>query len=388
MAEQASRSAFWRNVRFLRVFWQVVFVVAVLYVLRELALNMEYGFRRQGVDLEFDFLRQRAGFDLAEGIAYSPNASFTRALQVGLANTIRVAISGIILASLLGLVIGIARLSSNWLVRNMARVYVEVFRNTPVLIQIIFWYFAVILALPLLSAEGEPGLFFLSNRGAALVWPRTREGTGPWSPWLLAGLVLAGVVWWWRTRVYDRTGQPHHRVLFGFGTFAVVAAIGWFVAGGPLQIDFPEVSGGGYIGGLRLSGEFAAILFGLVFYTAAFIAEIIRGSILAVDKGQKEAAQALGLTPLKQLRFVVLPQALRIAIPPINSQYLNLTKNSSLAAAIAFPDLASVASTIINQAGRPFQILIIVMTTYLVLSLVISVLMNLLNRTVALRGAR
>jgi len=188
--------------------------------------------------------------------------------------------------------------------------------------------------------------------------------------------------------VYDRTGQPHHRVLFGFGTFAVVAAIGWFVAGGPLQIDFPEVSGGGYIGGLRLSGEFAAILFGLVFYTAAFIAEIIRGSILAVDKGQKEAAQALGLTPLKQLRFVVLPQALRIAIPPINSQYLNLTKNSSLAAAIAFPDLASVASTIINQAGRPFQILIIVMTTYLVLSLVISVLMNLLNRTVALRGAR
>ena len=381
-----TRPPFWRNVRVLRVLGQVVFVLAVAFVLRELYLNMKFGFQRQGIALDFEFLRQRAGFDLAEGIAFSPNSSFTRAIQVGVVNTIRVAGIGIVLASLLGLVMGVARLSTNWLVRNVARAYVEAFRNTPVLIQIIFWYFAVILTLPLVQGEGAGGIAFLSNRGAAIPWLRGRPDTGQWVLWLLGGMALAAVLWVWRTRRNERTGTPHHRVLWGLGAFLAVAAIGYVATGNPLELDVPRAGDFGYSGGLQFSGEFAAILLGLVFYTGAFIAEIIRGSILAVDKGQKEAAMAMGLSPAQQLRLVVLPQALRVALPPLNSQYLNLTKNSSLAAAIAYPDLANVASTIINQAGRPFQILIIVVTSYLILSLFISTIMNILNRTVALRG--
>ena len=372
----------------LRVLAQVLFVLGVLFVLRELYLNMSYGFRQQGIDLDFEFLRQRAGFDLPEGIPYSPNSSFWRALQAGLGNTIRVAISGILLASIIGLLVGIGRLSSNWLVRNVARVYVEIFRNTPVLVQIIFWYVAVILALPLVEGGSFGGVAFLSNRGLAIPWPRLRAEAGAYAMWLLAGIVAAFVVRWWRTRVFDRTGKPHRRFWWSFGTFLLVAAVGYVVFGGPIEIDVPERTGFGYLGGAQLSGEFAALLFGLTFYTAAFIAEIIRGSILAVEKGQKEAAAALGLSGGQQLRLVVLPQALRVAIPPINSQYLNLMKNSSLAAAIAFPDLVSVASTIINQAGRPFQVIILVMATYLTMSLIISVLMNIANRAVALRGTR
>jgi len=375
-------------VRFLRVLGQVVFVLVVLFALQQLYLNMEYGFRQRGITLDFQFLEQRAQFDIKEGIAYSSNSSYWRALQVGLFNTIRVAASGIVLASILGLFIGVARLSTNWLVRNVARVYVELFRNTPVLIQIIFWYVAVILTLPLVQGEEASGFAFLTNRGGAVPWPRFHGESGPWGLWLLAALAVAAGAWAWRTRRSDRTGDPHHRILWGLGLFVLVAGVGYVATGGPLEIDAPEATRFGFVGGLQVSGEFAAVLLGLVFYTAAFIAEIIRGSILAVDKGQKEAAAAMGLSAFQQLRFVVLPQALRIAVPPINSQYLNLTKNSSLAAAIAFPDLASVSSTIINQAGRPFQILIIIMSTYLIMSLLISTVMNVLNRTVALRGAR
>lgn len=391
MTDQAlapARPAFWRNVRVLRILGQVAFVLAVLFALQQFYLNMEFGFREQGKTLDFEFLEQRAQFDIKEGIPYSPNSSYWRALQVGLFNTIKVAASGIVLASILGLFIGVARLSTNWLVRNVARVYVELFRNTPVLIQIIFWYVAVILTLPLVQGEEASGFAFLTNRGAAVPWPRFREDAGPWGLWLLGGLAVAAAGWVWRTRHSDRTGDPPRRVLWGFGLFILVAGIGYAVTGGPLEIDAPEATRFGFAGGLQVSGEFAAVLMGLVFYTAAFIAEIIRGSILAVDKGQKEAAAALGLSAFQQLRFVVLPQALRIAVPPINSQYLNLTKNSSLAAAIAFPDLTSVSSTIINQAGRPFQILIIIMSTYLIMSLLISVVMNIVNRTVALRGGR
>ena len=390
MTEQAipARPPLWRNVRVLRVFGQIVFVLAVVYVLRELFLNMQFGFRRQGITLDFDFLQQRAGFDLSEGIAYGPNSSFWRAIRVGVINTIRVAVSGIVLASILGLLIGVGRLSTNWLVRNVARVYVEIFRNTPVLIQIIFWYVAVILPLRLVGEDGEERLFFLSNRGLAVPWLRGRPGAGSWVPWLLAGLVAAVAVWWWRTRVNERTGRPHHRAPLALLALVAVAAAGYLAAGGPFDIELPAIDRGAYAGGVKVSGEFAGVLFGLVFYTAAFIAEIIRGSILAVDKGQKEAAMAMGLTRFQQLRLVVLPQALRIAIPPINSQYLNLTKNSSLGFAIAFPDLVQVSQTVINQAGRPFQIIIIVMGTYLILSMIISVLMNVANRAVALRGTR
>jgi general L-amino acid transport system permease protein len=388
-AAEAAGPPFWRNVRFLRILGQVVFLALVALALRELYLNLEYGVRRQGQDLSYEFLRSRAGFPIKEGISYSPNQPYLRAFLVGLVNTIRVAAVGIALATLLGVVVGVARLSPNWLLRKAAQVYVEVIRNTPVLIQIIFWYFAVILTLPAIEGGFSlGGVFFLSNQGTAIPWPRAGPGMGTWVLFLLVGAVAATVVWWWRTRVNERTGRPHHRVMLATGVFVAAAAVGYLVVGDALRLDVPSVTGLIYSGGFQLSPEYSAVLFGLVIYTASFIAEIVRGSILAVDKGQKEAGAALGLTPFQQLRHVVLPQALRIAIPPINNQYLNLTKNSSLAVAVGYPELASVSSTMINQAGRAFQITVMVMATYLTMSLLISLVMNLANRAVAYRGAR
>ena len=388
-AASAVRPPLWRNVRFLRVLGQVAFVLVVALVAREAFLNLEFGVRQQNLDLSFDFLRQRAGFAIKEGIAYSPNESLFSAFLVGVVNTIRIALVGIVLATVLGLVMGVARLSPNWLVRRIAQVYVEVFRNTPVLVQIIFWYVAVILALPVIGGGLSLwNVVHVSNRGTAVAWFRLEDGATAWGLFLVAGAAAAAVVWRWRTRVDERTGQPAPRLPWAVGAFLVIAAGGFALTGTPVAADVPEVGRFGYTGGVEVSPEYTALLLGLVIYTAAFIAEIVRGSIQAVPKGQKEAAEALGLTPRQQLRLVVLPQALRIAIPPLNSQYLNLTKNSSLALAIGYPEIVSVSNTIINQAARATQMLLLVMGTYLVMSLTISAVMNALNRAVTRRGGR
>jgi general L-amino acid transport system permease protein len=384
-----ARAPLWRNVRFLRILGQAVFVLLLVIVAREAFLNLEYGVEQQNLDLSFDFLQQRAGFAIKEGIGYSPNESFASAFRVGVVNTIRVALVGIVLATVLGLVMGVARLSSNWLMRRIAQVYVEIVRNTPVLVQIIFWYVAVILALPVIGGGLSLwDLVFVSNRGTAVAWFRLMDGTGMWGLFLLAGLAVGALVLRWRTRVDERTGRPAPRVLWAMGAFLVVAAIGFWVSGSPVAADVPEVGRFGYEGGLQVSPEYTALLLGLVIYTGAFITEIVRGSIQSVPKGQKEAAEALGLTPRQQLRLVVLPQALRVAIPPLNSQYLNLLKNSSLALAIGYPEIVSVSNTIINQAARATQMLLLVMATYLVMSLSISAVMNALNRAVTRRGQR
>ena len=383
VAAPRARTPPWRDVRAQRVAGQIVFVGVAVLVAREAFLNLEFGVERQAQDLSFGFLRSRAGFGIAEGITYSPNDTVLRAFVVGIANTIRVALAGIVLASILGLIVGVARLSSNWLVRRAALVYVEALRNTPVLIQIIFWWSAVFLALPAISRSVSIfGLVLVSNRAAAIPWLRPTEGAGVWAITVLAGLVAAVIVWVWRTRINERTGEPHHRVLWAGGLFLAVALAG-YAGTGPLVADVPVALERGYRGGFQLTPEFAALLMGLVFYTAAFIAEIVRGSIQAVERGQKEAAEALGLSRFHQLRFVVLPQALRIAIPPINSQYLNLMKNSSLAIAIGYPEIASVSNTIINQKAHETQVLLLMMGTYLAISLAISLVMNLVNRAVS-----
>jgi general L-amino acid transport system permease protein len=385
----AARPPVWRNVRFLRFLGQAVFVILLAVVAREAFLNLEFGVEEQGLDLSFDFLRQRAGFAIKEGVAYSPNESFLSAFLVGVVNTIRVALVGIVLATLLGLVMGVARLSSNWLVRKIALVYVEVIRNVPVLVQIIFWWGAVVLALPVLEGGySVGGAVFVSNRGTALPWFHLEPGVGWWAVFLGVGVVAAVLVWRWRTGMSERTGRPTRRLLWSAGTFLGIAVVSFFLTGTPVQGDVPTLERFGYEGGLQFSPEYTALLLGLVIYTGAFITEIVRGSIQAVSKGQKEAAEALGLTPGQQLRLVVLPQALRIAIPPLNSQYLNLTKNSSLALAIGYPEIVAVSSTIINQAGRATQILLLMMATYLAMSLTISAAMNVLNRWVATKGER
>lgn len=386
---QAAKPPVWRNVRVLRFLGQAVFVLALVVVAREVFLNLEFGVRQQGVDLSFDFLQQRAGFAIKEGIAYSPNESFLSAFLVGVVNTVRVAVVGIVLATLLGLVMGVARLSSNWLVRKLAQVYVEIVRNTPVLVQIVFWWVAVILALPAIEGGFSlGGVVFVSNRGTAVPWFELERGAGWWGLVLLTAAVAGAAAWTWRRRVNEGTGRPPRRWLWSVGTFLGIAAIGFLMSGTPVTIDVPQVGRFGYTGGLEVSPEYTALVLGLVIYTGAFIAEIVRGSILAVSKGQKEAAEALGLTPRQQLRFVVLPQALRIAIPPLNNQYLNLTKNSSLALAIGYPEIVSVSNTIINQAGRATQMLLLMMATYLAMSLLISAGMNALNRAVTAKGQR
>lgn len=385
-APHTTRPPFWRDVRVLRVLGQAVFVVALVWVVRELGQNLTTELRRQGHNLSFDFITARAGFGIPEGIEYSPNQSFLKAGFVGLMNTIRVAGFGILLATILGLIVGVARLSPNWLVRKIAQVYVEAIRNSPVLLQIVFWFTAVILALGP-PEEGDGGFTLISNRIIALAWPRWGENRGTFWLVVLGGVLVAAFVWRWRTQRWERTGQPHHRLLYGLAIVAASVILAQLLTGSA-HISTPRVEGLRVEGGLQITAAYGALLIALVIYTASFIAEITRGSILAVQKGQKEAGEALGLSPFQQLRYVVLPQAMRIAIPPINSQYLNLTKNSSLAIAIGFSDLTSISRTIINQAGSAFQVLLLVMATYLALSLFISFGMNLLNRAVALKGAR
>ena len=393
MAIVPTRPPLWRDVRVLRVAGQILFAVVVAVVLREIWLNLQYNYDRQGIDTSFDFLDSRAGFGIGEHVIdYSPNNDYWRAYFVGLTNTIfLIAIPGVLMASVLGLVMGVARLSTNWLVRKIAQVYVEVFRNTPVVVILVIMYVGVILPLPAIGGGFHiPGVGYLSNRGAAVSYVKPQDNFLAWLLFVAVGIVAWRVVSRRRRRIEEETGKETYPNLFGFGVFLLIAVAGMLALSGPIDIRTPSITerGFGYEGGLQASPELAAVVIGLVLYTGAFIAEIIRGSIQAVSKGQKEAAEALGLRPIQQLRFVVLPQALRIALPPINSQYLNLTKNSSLAVVIGFPDLAGISKTMINQSGRSFQVLLLILVTYLALSLVISTFMNAINKSITSKGAR
>jgi general L-amino acid transport system permease protein len=274
------RPPLWRDVRFLRFVGQAGFVLVLVIVAREAYLNLQFGVERQGVDLSFDFLEQRAGFAIQEGIEFSPNESFLAAFRVGVVNTILVAAVGIVLATLLGLIMGVARLSPNWLVRRVAQVYVEVVRNTPVLVQIIFWWAAVILALP--AIEGSVSIFggiLVSNRGTAVPSVRLEGGAGVWGLLLLAALAAAIGVWRWRSHVLERTGRPARRATWALAVFLALATIGFLLTGSPIDGEIPVAERFGYRGGLRFSPEFTALLLGLVIYTGAFITEIVRGSI-------------------------------------------------------------------------------------------------------------
>lgn len=300
---------FWRNQRFLSIAAQLISVFTVAIVVFILWDNLTYNLELLGIGFGFDFLQSQASFDIGETlIPYKPTDSYYRALVVGLLNSLRVSIIGIILATIVGAVVGIARLSTNWLVRNLALIYVEVLRNTPLLLQLFFWYFAVFISLPKLENQiSFFGLINLNNKGT--------------------------------------------------------------------QLPF----------GLEISSELSALILGLTLYAGAFIAEIIRGGIQSVSRGQWEAARALGLKPGLIMRLVILPQALRVIIPPLTSQYLNIAKNSSLAIAVGYPDIYFVASTTFNQTGKAVEVMLLIMVTYLTISLTISLTMNTLNRSFQLK---
>jgi general L-amino acid transport system permease protein len=380
------RAPVWRDTRILAWAAQAAFVLLVIAASAGIYGNVRAALRQQGLVGGFDFLARPAGFDIGEGPAFSPTESFGRAFVVGILNTLRVIGLGVVLATLLGLVAGVARLSSNWLVARLAAAYVEIIRNTPILLQLFFWYFAVILKLPRVRDSLElPGSIILNVRGMWLPRPAPTAAFDEWRGYLLAGLILAGVLWVVAALWERRSGRAGFAPFYAIGMFSLIAAGSWLVLPEPpLALDRPSLQGLNYRGGSNLSPEYAALLFGLVFYTGAFIAEIIRAGLQAVSRGQVEAARALGLGPLLVLRLVVFPQALRVIIPPLTSQYLNLAKNSSLAVAIGYPDLFSVGGTIINQTGRTLEMIALIMLSYLMMSLFTSALLNLYHRRVRL----
>jgi len=371
-----------RNEKVRGILYQVLVVFGFGLLAWFIAKNTAHNIEVRGIRSGFDFLHSTAGFDITESpIPFSPQSTHWDVFKVGLLNTLIVSFAGIILSSLLGLIIGVARLSPNWLINRLAAGYIETFRNIPVLLQILFWYNVVLATLP--AARNSINLFdsvFINNRGVFL--PRPIFGDGAWM--IGAALIVALLGgWWihrWALKRHEETGQTFPAFRVSLALLILLPTLAYFAAGQPVTFEYPVLKGFNFDGGKVYTPEFLALLFALSIYTATFIAEAIRSGIEAVPKGQKEAATSLGLTPTQSLRFVILPQAIRIAIPSIINQYLNLTKNSSLAAAIGYPELVTIfAGTSLNQTGQALEIIGITMLTYLIISLVVSLVLNWFN---------
>lgn len=384
-ADRALRPPLWRRPQVRAWLLQALLLLAVIACIAYLFDNALSNLARQGIASGFGFWNERAGFGIGVHlIDYSESSSYGRAFLVGLLNTLLVAGLGVVLATLLGLAIGIARLSPNWLIRTWAGAYIETIRNIPLLLQIFFWYFAVLRPLPQPRASIDLfGMIFLSNRGLYVPRPLFELGFG----WLIGAVLFAvlmcALLLRWSMRL--QAGSRRAARLGAFGVLLCLPLMALALAGAPVSWELPVLQRFNFRGGMVLTPEFVALLVALSTYTAAFIAEIVRAGIQSVGKGQQEAAYSLGLSPGLTMRKVILPQAMRVIVPPLTNQYLNLTKNSSLAAAIAYPDLVSVfAGTVLNQTGQAVEVIGVTMAVYLAISLVIAALMNFYNRRVAL----
>jgi general L-amino acid transport system permease protein len=377
----------WRSQAFRAVVYQVLAVAVLAVVFGVLLHNTLGNMRARGIQSGFDFIGQPAGFAIGESIIPFDSAeSYGKAYLVGLSNTLRVALVGIVLATVIGTLVGIGRLSQNLLVRSLCGAYVETTRNIPLLLQLFMWYFVMTELLPPVdeALNPLPGLFFSKN---GLQFP-----VPEWAPghvFTLAGLALGAVAaWGWsrfaKTR-FAATGRPVPVWLPGLAWLILGCFIGWLAGGAPAAWELPEKTEITVNGGGSVTPEYLTVLLGLSIYTAGYIAEVVRAGIQSVALGQHEAAAALGLARGQELRLVQLPQALRVIIPPLTSQYLNLTKNSSLAVAVGFPDLVSISATALNQTGRAVECISLVMACYLTLSLITSALMNLYNRSARLK---
>ncbi|EGQ9921466.1 amino acid ABC transporter permease [Vibrio parahaemolyticus] len=375
------------NPAFRSAIFQIIAIAALVFFFYTIINNALNNLDARGIATGFGFLNQEAGFGIGLTlIEYNETYSYGRTFIVGLLNTALVSVLGIILATAIGFTMGVARLSTNWLVSRLAAVYIETFRNIPLLLQIFFWYFAVLQALP--SARQSLSLgeaIFLNVRGLYFPAPVFNEGRGVVIAAFVIGLIATISISIWARNKQRLTGQQTPMGRIGLGLLVGLPLLVYFVSGMPISLEYPELKGFNFKGGISIIPELAALLLALSVYTAAFIAEIVRSGINAVSHGQTEAAMSLGLPRAKTLKLVVIPQALRIIIPPLTSQYLNLTKNSSLAMAIGYPDLVSVfAGTTLNQTGQAIEIIAMTMGVYLTLSLLTSALMNLYNRKVAL----
>jgi len=386
-AETFRVSDLWTNQRSRGVLIQIIALVLLLSFVGWIVNNTVQNLRDLGVDAGYGFLWDPASYDINQTlIDYTSRSSHARAAVVGFLNTLLVAFCGIIFASLLGFVAGVLRLSPNWLVAKLMTVYVEFTRNVPVLLQILLWYGIVVNTLPHPRDAAEPVAgFFLSNRGFYL--PRPEFGA---SAWLIGVALLAAIAFavWFAARakrMQSETGRIYPVLSVSLAAIVTLPVVAYFAAGQPITLDWPEIKGFNFAGGFALKPEFFALWFALSVYTGAFIAEIVRGGILSVSHGQTEAAYALGLKPNWTMRLVVLPQALRVIIPPLISQYLNLTKNSSLAIAVGYMDLtATIGRISLNQTGRALECMSIVLAVYLLISLLISAFMNWYNSRVRL----
>ena len=384
---QTTTIPFWRDERILKILGQVFFAVAVVWFFSAIFQNMKVGLAKQGISLSIDFLKGVSGFDIAETLfQYDRSSTYWQAYQIGLLNTLLVGIVGIIFATILGVILGVARLSTNFIINRLAAFYLEFIRNLSLLVFLIFWYLGVFLKLPRVKeAIIWPGDIFLSNRGVGIPWGLPTASYPTFRLLLIFGFILALIVFFSLRAYSQRTGRAPLTTFWTLLTFILVALISWLILPEkPLTLDVPRVEGLRLSGGKILTPEFMALTSGLVLYTSAFIGEVVRAGIQSVSKGQVEASRALGLNGFQTLRLVVFPQALRVIVPPLTSQYLNLVKNSSLAIAVAYPDVFYVANTIQNQTGRAVEMIGMVMLTYLMFSLITSLLMNWYNQRIKL----
>jgi general L-amino acid transport system permease protein len=367
---------------------QAAVLVAVVLVLYWIVRNTVDNLRRANIASGFDFFDREAGFDVAQTlIPFTASDTILTAFWVGVLNTLLVAVLGIVLATIIGLAVGLARLSPNWLLARLGTVYVETLRNIPLLVFLLFWYRAVLSVLPgPRQGFSLPFGINLSNRGLTMPAPVLGEGFGLTLAAFALGLVVAVAIAWWARRRRVETGVSFPTGRVALAVIAIPTAVVFIATGAPLAFDVPELQGFNFEGGYNLEPELVALLVGLSGYTAAFIAEVVRAGVLAVSHGQTEAAQALGLTRGQTLRRVVLPQAIRVIIPPLTNQYLNLTKNSTLAIAIGYPDFASIFLGSVNQrTGQAVEVVVITMLFYLAVSLATSLFMNWFNRRVAIK---
>ena len=382
----ATSIAWYRDERKRAVIWQVLVVAALVAVVAFIIVNMISNLRRLGIPLGFDFLSSPAGFAISfSTIPITLESHIGRLIIVGILNTLLASAISIVLSTVLGFLIGIMRLSRNYLVSRLAAIYIEIFRNVPVLVQLLFWYIAIVKLFPNVRQAINIGdVMFLSNRGTYVPRPVPQDDFGFVFIALLIGIAIAVGLKRWATKRQVETGQLFPAISVGLAIVVVLPVLASLIFGNPVAWELPALKGFNFQGGMVLQPELVTLVIGLSVCTAAYIAEIVRGGIIAISHGQTEAALALGLRHTWTLRLVIVPQALRVIVPPLTSQYLNIAKNTTLAGAVGYPDLYSIIGTSFNQTGRAVENVFILMAFFLALSLLISLIMNWYNKRIAL----
>ena len=377
---------FWLDPKKRAILFQLMTFAMVGLLAYYLTSNTLINLKKQSIATGFSFLHKESSFEIGESpIPYSAANTYARALLVGILNTVKVAFIGIVITLILGTIIGVARLSTNWLASKLAAIFIEVMQDIPILLQLFFWYAIFYETMPSPQEALNPGAgIYLSNRGVAFAIPEAHPAHLYMFLTFLVGCVIVYLMRRWARKRQEKTGQLFPTFRVGIAILFGLPFITWLGFGTPLKMDVPQLDGFNFQGGLMVSPEFIALLFGLVLYTAAFVAEVVRAGIQSVSKGQREAAMSIGLRAVPVLNLVILPQALRVIVPPLTSQMLNLTKNSSLAVAIGYPDFVSVANTTINQTGQSIEGVALIMAVYLFFSLSTSAFMNWYNKRVAL----